>query len=584
MPVSAVDTDSLLAVEVGSITTRALLFDVVDGQYRFVARGQAPSTAAAPFKDIREGVRNALEHLQRITGRKLLGIDQRLILPSQPDGTGVDLFAASLSAGPVIKTVVVGLLADVSLESVQRIARSTYTRVIESIALNDRRRPHEQIDHILRLQPDLFLVAGGTDGGATRSLQQILEITALVCHLLPENKRPAVLFAGNQELTPLVKETLQPITPALFMSPNVRPALEVEDLQPAQSVLNQAYRQIRQTQMAGVEEINEWSKGTLISTAYATTRMVRFLSHDAPKGILSVDIGAGHTTVVGGFQGETVTGVYTQLGLGEAVSGLLRYTSPDDIARWLPFEVSDETIQEYLYHKSLYPASVPATPEELALEQAVARQVLHLAIKSISKEFPSKARRPAAGLLPYFEPILAGGGVITQAPSAGQSLLLLLDAIQPYGITTVILDQNNIVPALGAAAGRRPILPVRVLDSMAFRYLATVVTPYVQAHLGTPVLRVRLIHPNGSETRADVKQGMLEVLPLSPGQVGRLYLQPLHNADIGLGPGKTRPEGFPVAGTALGVVIDARGRPLRFPADQVRRREIIKKWLWTVGG
>ncbi|MCS7011977.1 MAG: glutamate mutase L, partial [Anaerolineales bacterium] len=169
MPVSAVDTDSLLAVEVGSITTRALLFDVVDGQYRFVARGQAPSTAAAPFKDIREGVRNALEHLQRITGRKLLGIDQRLILPSQPDGTGVDLFAASLSAGPVIKTVVVGLLADVSLESVQRIARSTYTRVIESIALNDRRRPHEQIDHILRLQPDLFLVAGGTDGGATRS-------------------------------------------------------------------------------------------------------------------------------------------------------------------------------------------------------------------------------------------------------------------------------------------------------------------------------------------------------------------------------------------------------------------------------
>lgn len=583
MPVSVVDTDSLLAVEIGSITTRAILFDVVDGRYRFVAQGQAPSTACAPWKDVSEGVRNAIDHLQTITGRQLLGMDQRLIFPSQ-DGVGVDLFAVSMSAGPAIKTVLVGLLADVSLESVQRLARSAYTRVVETIALNDRRRPHEQIDAILRLEPDLFLVAGGTDGGATRALQQMVDLTTLTCHLLPENKRPVVLFAGNQKLTPLVQGKLQTAASALFLSPNVRPSLEVEDLAPAQSVLNQAYRYIRQQQLLGVAELDSWSKGTLLSTAHATARMIRFLSQDAPKGILSVDVGASHTTVIAGFQGEVVTGVYTQLGLGEPLSGLTRYCSPEEIARWLTFEISNSAVQEYLYHKSLYPASIPATPEELALEQAIARQVLHLAIKSVMKDFPAQAKRPAAGLLPYFEPIVAGGSVITQAPTPGQSLLLLLDAIQPFGITTILLDQNNIIPAMGAAAGRLPILPVQVLESMAFRYLATVVTPYVQTHLGTPVLRARLVHPNGSETRLEVKQGMLDVMPLSPGQVGRLYLQPLHGADIGLGPGRTRAEGFPVAGSVLGVVIDARGRPLRFPADQVRRREIIKKWIWTLGG
>jgi hypothetical protein len=32
------------------------------------------------------------------------------------------------------------------------------------------------------------------------------------------------------------------------------------------------------------------------------------------------------------------------------------------------------------------------------------------------------------------------------------------------------------------------------------------------------------------------------------------------------------------------VVIDARGRPLRLPSDAARRRELLKKWLWTVGG
>jgi hypothetical protein len=39
-----------------------------------------------------------------------------------------------------------------------------------------------------------------------------------------------------------------------------------------------------------------------------------------------------------------------------------------------------------------------------------------------------------------------------------------------------------------------------------------------------------------------------------------------------------------VVGGVLGVVIDARGRPLALPEDPTRRRELIKKWLWTVGG
>jgi hypothetical protein len=39
-----------------------------------------------------------------------------------------------------------------------------------------------------------------------------------------------------------------------------------------------------------------------------------------------------------------------------------------------------------------------------------------------------------------------------------------------------------------------------------------------------------------------------------------------------------------VVGGALGVVIDARGRPLRIPEDIGRRRDLFKKWLWTLGG
>jgi MutL protein len=583
MPTSLVDSDSLLAVDVGTVTTRVVLFDVVEGNYRFVAAGQAATTIGAPFKDVREGVRAAIDNLQSVTGRRFLGGDQHLIMPAE-EGQGVDLFAATLSAGPPIKTVVVGLLGDVSVESVQRLARSTYARVVDTITLNDPRKPHEQIDSILQCQPDLFLIAGGTEDGATRSIQRLIETVSLICQILPEDKRPAVLFAGNQKLVNVVKIGLQTMVSSLTISPNLRPTIEIEDLGPAQHALNELYPRIRGTQTLGVDELDSWSSNTLIPTAYAMARIIRFLSQDANTGVLGVDVGAGHTTVAAGFGGNLTLGVYPQLGLGEPISGLLRYTSLEEIMKWLPMDIPAEDVRDYLYQKSIYPASLPASPEDLAIEQAAARQALFLAFSSAVKDFPPGIRRPAPGLPPYFEPILAGGSVITRAPKVEQSLLLLLDALQPMGITTIILDQNNLLPALGAAAARSPILPVQVFESLAFRYLATVVAPSADARPGTPILNARLIYQNGNETRIEIQQGALEILPLSPGQAGRLYLEPAHHADIGLGPGHTRSNGFPVSGTILGVVIDARGRPLRLPADAGRRRDLFKKWLWTLGG
>jgi hypothetical protein len=138
---------------------------------------------------------------------------------------------------------------------------------------------------------------------------------------------------------------------------------------------------------------------------------------------------------------------------------------------------------------------------------------------------------------------------------------------------------------LGAAASRNSILPIQILESGAFLGLATVLAPYTTGRPGnTPVLKGRLLYQNGNESHVDIKQGSLEVFPLPVGQSARLYLDPLHHTDIGFGPGRTSEAGIPVTGTALGLVIDARGRPLQIPADPARQRDIAKKWLWTVGG
>jgi len=585
MPASLVQGDSLLAVDVGAATTRAVLFDVVEGEYRFLAAGSAPSTAEAPFKDVIEGVRDAITSLQLVAGRNLLDGNRRLITPSQSDGSGVDAFVSTLSAGPALKTVVVGLLSDVSLASARRLAETTYARIIDSISLTDHRKPDQQIDALLRLRPDMVIITGGADGGASRSIHKTLEPVGLAGYLLAPEKRPAVLFAGNQKQDDEVKELLGGVTSELHFSPNVRPSLDTEDIEPAARELASLVIGVRRRQLNGVDVLQTWSGGHVLPTAYAEGRMLHFLGQvygGTKGGILGVDLGASAAVIAAGFKDKTVVGVYPQFGLGENLPALLQYTQLEDILRWSPLDISTGTLRDYLYQKSLYPSSIPATKEDQTIAQAVSRQALYLAMQTARRDFPLSARPPKAGLLPLFEPILAGGGALGDAPTPGQSLLLLLDAIQPVGVTTIILDRNNLLPLLGAAAACNSLLPVQVLDSGAFQSLGSVVSVIASASYGKLVLRARLTYDNGTEARADVKYGSLELMPLAAGQSAKLTLQPQRGADVGFGPG--RGGTLAVSGGAMGVVIDGRGRPLALPDDPVRRRELIQKWLLTIGG
>ena len=584
MPSSLVQNESVLAIEVGAAVTHVVLFDVVEGQYRFVASGQAPSTAEAPFKDIGIGVREAIAHLQIVTGSKILGSDGNLISPAQADGSGVDAVVATISAGPSVKTVIVGLLNDVSLQSARRLAESTYSRVVDSLDLTDHRKPDQQLDGIVRSRPDLIILTGGTDGGASRSILKMLEAVGLACYLMPLEKRPMVLYAGNQKLAHDVQELLGGHAGKLEISFNVRPSLETEDLAPASRELAGLVTKLRQRQIKGVDELNMWTGGNLLPTAYAQGRMIRFLSklYDSTRGLLSVNIGASATSVAAGFGGELALGTYPQFGLGESLGNLVQYTELDDIVRWLPLDISPNVVREYLFQKSLYPGTIPATKDEQSISQAIARQVLYLAVRTLQKDFPTSAQTAKTELMPKLDLIIGGGGVISDGVSLGQSLLLLLDAIQPVGIMPILIDQNNLLPLLGAAAERNNYLPVQVIDSGAFIGLGTVISVIASANYGDQVLRAKLTYADGTDARVDVKFGGLEILPLPNGQSARLSLQPLTRADAGLGAGRSGT--VSVTGGALGVVIDARGRPLKLPSDPVRRRELIKKWYYTVGG
>src|SRR5689334_6502940 len=278
--------DTLLAVDFGTATTRALLFDVVEGHYRFLASGEASSTLGPPYFEASEGMRHALNQLQAITGRTVLDEAAAMIMPATADGSGVDAFVATSSAGPIVRAVLVGLLPEVSLESVRRAADSTYISVVETLSLGDRRREDQQIDAVLAAKPHLILIGGGTDGGASDALLKLVEVVGLACHLLPPDAKAKVLYLGNAALTDKVTQLLSGVA-AVYIAPNVQPELGQEVLAPARVELAKVFEELRLEQIGGFHALSGWTGGRILPTAPAEAQAIRFLSRTL-EGVKSV--------------------------------------------------------------------------------------------------------------------------------------------------------------------------------------------------------------------------------------------------------------------------------------------------------
>ena len=579
MSLSLVKSESLLAIDVGTVNTRVSLFDVVDARYRYLGSGIAPTTINAPFNDIREGINQAIENLQTITGRILLGDDAQIIIPEQVDGSGVDLVAATVSASTPLNIIVAGLLEDVSVESAVRLANSIPSVIQKKFGLNDHLSAEERLNSIVQLRPDLILVAGGTDQGAESSVLKMLETIGLASFLLPDDQRPLILFMGNTKLHEKIKQ-IPVIGQTIRFAPNIRPALDTEQMQPARVELMDAFRTIQQGKLPGFSNLIEWTKGATIPASFGWERVIRLLSkvYESHKGVLGADIGVSGICLAAGFGGETQVAAFPQYGLGNPNQHQFDADFIDDIQKWLMFDFSVPEIKNLIQTRRIYPASLPLTEAELDFEYAYSTVALQHSIQQFLQSLHSITHIGESECLPAVEPIIISGSVLTNSSHLARSAMTILNGLQPTRITTLILDQHHLVKVLGAAAAVNPVLAIQAMDFGTLLNLASVIAPVGRAKAGTVILKAKINYEDGREQKLDVRYGQFICLPLPIGQSMQMQLQPLHKFDIGMGGegvgGKVR-----LNGSALGVIIDARGRPLRLPQDREKRRELHKRWM-----
>jgi uncharacterized protein (TIGR01319 family) len=578
---------SILVVDCGTVMTKAMLLDRIGGEYRFVASGEVPTTCGSRSIDVTDGVRHAVERISEITGRRFFDEASRLISPQATDKRGVDAFAATVSASESLKMVLGGLVGNLSIASAKRAAAGTYSQVTaildegEEIGLAD----EERVRVIRAAEPDVVLLAGGIDGGAERPVLDTVKAATLACAMMDPETRPTLLYAGNSDLRRQVTEIVGEEA-ELRAVENIRPTLADEQLRDAQQELRTIFRQRKMEKLPGFATLTDWSPVPIAPTAQAFGQLVQYLWHlgDPEKGVLGIDVGGANTTVAAVFNGELQTTIRGDLGVAFGGERLLREQGLEAIDRWLPESMPYDDVRALLINKQMHPSSIPQVNRELQLEQAVVCAAICATLEIARPGWQPSGARRHADLTPLCDTILISGAALTRAPRPGQAALAVLNALQPIGVSTLVVDTYGLAPALGHVAAVKPLAAVEALDAGVFTNLATVVTPVGRgARLGDTVLSVRVSYEDGSELDVDVDYGDLEVLPLPLGQEAVLELSPKRGFDAGLG-GEGKAGKRRVSGGLIGLIVDARGRPLPVPNEPERRREWMQRWLYDVGG
>lgn len=574
-----------LGLDIGWVHTRAMLFGVLRGRYRLLGQGVAQTTLGAG-QHLGRGVGGAIEALEKNCSRKLLNKNGAPILPVRADGSGMDRIALAISVGPALRTVVTGLADTHSLRAGRALLDSLPLEPVGGFSLSAFKDESALVDQLVSLRPELIVMAGGETGGSVRPLKRWIEVVRRVVRLLDEPDRPSVLYAGNPALWDLARRRLEHFAP-LYITANIQPESNRYDLLPAQSVINRLIVRQWIEVVSGLKDLAALAENQVICGSFGVNRMMRFLSRPvspigeaAPtRGVIAVDLGAGSATLAVGVDGHCLCA-------NQSASRDSFQTSQankiDAIYHWMSEDLERSDVSNFYYRRMLHPGWVPATSMELAFEQAFARYRLQAAVMKMSEDYAAASYDLQEGWQGHFEPIIASGEVFDRSPLPGQVVLMLLDGLQPRGVTTLVNDKYQILPLLGLLGEQYPLLPIHLLETDAFQNLGTVITATSPLPEGEKVLTLQVIKESGADFQVDVQQGALRRILIQVDEPVVLVLKPEQETDVGFGePGLGGR--LKVAGGTLGVVVDARGRPLPVPVDPSERVAQLQRWSRTLG-
>lgn len=450
----------VLLIDFGSTYTKITAVDVESETVLGTARGITTVTT-----DITQGLNEALEQLFLQTGKLEFG----------------RVLGCSSAAGG-LKMVAVGLVPELTAEAAKRAALGAGAKVLGVFC-------HElseyEVADIKALQPDIILLAGGTDGG---NKQVILHNAHMLSQL---GLDVPFVVAGNKSVTPAVVRILSETMSEVVYAENVMPRLDELNIESARQMIRSIFLK-KIVEAKGLHKANKLVDRMVMPTPAAVLKAAELISRgsagEAGLGdIIVVDIGGATTDIYSIAKGDPTQSSVTLHGLPEpeakrtvegdlgmrySAAPLVKAARAAAIARWAGTE--EQTVIDYAAKVEANIEYLPQTPEEEQVEIAMARACTALGIdrhtgylETYFTPFGTAYSQVGKDLTEVKTVIGTGGVIINNRYPASVLQGVVFDEANPQVLKPrnpeYRIDESYIMAAMGLLGEEYPDTAVRMM-------------------------------------------------------------------------------------------------------------------------
>jgi uncharacterized protein (TIGR01319 family) len=261
---------NILFVDFGSTFTKLIAADMENEKIVATA-----STRTTSQTDIYEGFLIALGKIQKQVHR--FSYDK--------------MYACSSAAGG-LRIVAAGLVPELTAEAARLAALGAGGKVLKTYSYE---LTSKDVQEISDLNPDIFLLCGGTDGGNKATVIHNANVISEINTSFP------VIYAGNKSAAETVVSVLLNKGIEVFECENVMPEFGVLNIEPVKAKIRELFLK-RIVKARGLTRINKIIDGILMPTPSAVLLAVSLISTGSgqEKGIgdlIAMDIGGATTDI-----------------------------------------------------------------------------------------------------------------------------------------------------------------------------------------------------------------------------------------------------------------------------------------------
>ncbi len=549
------DAGASLVVDVDAKTVRGVVFESVEGKSRFVASAQVVSTLGPPIGDVSVAVREVVSILEEQTGIKL-SADSTSDSHLGPFAiTGYPVTPLSVAIVPTGHQPLTQVLA-----ATGRATASTVHVLADVVRTDDGVLSSTLLEGQLRgIRPDIVVLLEGD-----RAQSEWASAVGTFGTLIDDNAIDQLIVLASEEFQQYLIQTLGDRANMTGLDPNQYEAHEVA--MALETELIDLYEQrVAATTRTGIDRklkfVNRLRGGDLAT---------RYIARRLERSIVSVDVSSGiainwSTLHTGGSIARPDLDVH---------GNVRNLFGPglDSVRSILPFDQSLEDLANWILNR----ASRPRVESALWTDQVIESALLSTIVR--------RAWSDLAGIASdQIDLIVAGAGFCFEGdPVLG--VLALLNGFQPAplgGFVQILLDPDGLLWAAGAIGEMAPAVAADAIENDLLTPAATVLVVEGGGAEGQTAVSGKLTYEDGEAVDFSVAYGSMHRLPLGDGDRATLVI----TCEPGFAVGGSNPgeqmqfgpdDGF--QGGEVGVIIDARGRPMAEFSEDSAARDAVRKW------